>query len=159
MFEKIESLDIVIEMDYPKPAKEIRFQGRTDVWHKRLKPMKKLIGRRGRVMRGIESSHKASWNRQNIIRSLKGNDPYDRWLVEVGREDNQTWSIWVTYEGKMNEEEFAQDEREREERKAKGSQAAKDEALRRKLAVQARNAPVDRSPLSASLRPPTWNGD
>jgi len=150
MFEKVESEDILIEWDYPKPTRVMPLNTRSDIWWRRLNPMRKFPGRRARVARGMDTKN-AGWKRNNIVRSLRNHDPYQKWKVETGKEDDGTVSIWVTYEGKMNEDEYLQEQRERQAR----HEAMKKNMLKNKLA---RQADVGRSALSASLRPPTLRG-
>ncbi len=150
MFEKVESEDILIEWDHPKPAMAMPMT-RSNIWWKRLKPMQKFPGRRARVLRDM-STKEANWKRKNIKIGLKNHDPYQKWKVETGKEDDGTVSVWVTYEGKMNEDEYRQHLRDTAVR----YDAMKKKMLKNKLA---RQQAVGQSTLSASLRPPTVGRD
>ena len=148
MFEKEESEDIIIEWDHPKPERALYMMKKTPIWYKRLKPFLRHPGRRGRIDRGYEKWEAAHIKRNNIVQSLRKHDDHEKWKLETAREDDGTYSIWCTYEGRMNEEEFEQRERTRAAR----YDQMKRQMLRNKMAKQ---SAVARSTLSASLRPPT----
>lgn len=153
MYEIEESGDIDIEWDVPRPVKPIPSWGpRQDVWWKKLSPMKRFPGRRARILRDFQTGEHARGQRSNIIRALLTHDEFDRWKIESGKEDDGTWSIWATYEGRMNESEHA---KWRAERTALGIQI-KTQILRGKLRNREK-AIVERSTLSASLRPPVYS--
>jgi hypothetical protein len=146
MFETVEDF-IEIEWDVPKPAKPIRFNNRTNVWYKKLKSMKQFPGRTARIVKNVESYKKAITLRTNIRRSLNTHDPYERWTLASGKEDDGTWGIWATFEGIMSEDEYQAAQLER----AKRSEKALAQRRRKELIAQTTLA---RSSLSGALRPP-----
>src|SRR5208282_1745573 len=104
-------------------------------------------GRPARIAKKIEDYKKAQVRRTAIKRSLYVNDPYERWTIEAGKEDDGTWGIWATYEGRMTESEYEADQIERRKR----SEEALARNRRRELMKQTTLA---RSALSGTLRPP-----
>ena len=147
MFEKVESEGLLIEWDVPKPATYVYINRRTGIWYKRLKPMMKYPGRRARVDRGKPKWTDAHGIRNNIKRSLTNHDPYERWKIETGKEDDGTYSVWVTYEGRMNEDEYQAAELVRRQK----GEALKKQMLKNKII---RQQDVGRSTLAAAIRPP-----
>src|SRR5271169_4228037 len=106
MFEVEQSFGLTIEWDVPKPQYVPRLNPHANTWFKRLKPLVKHPGRRARVMKRIETGDLARSTKGNIKYSLRRHNAYNRWKIESGREDDGTWSIWVTFDGLMNEDEF-----------------------------------------------------
>lgn len=145
MFESIE--DFELEWDIPKPEKPIRFNNRTNIWYKRLKSMKQFPGRTARIMKGIETYKLGNQRAAGIRRGLHIHDSYDRWTIDCGKEDDGTWGIWATYEGRMTETEHEADELARRKR----SEEALRQRRRRELTKQTTLA---RSAASGALRPP-----
>jgi hypothetical protein len=114
--------------------------------------MMQFPGRPARIVRGLETSKQATGTKSSIIRSLRNHDPYERWTTATGKDDDGTFGVWATYEGRMNEQEFAEYERERTRR----WDIMKKERLRHQLI---RQQEVGRSALAASLRPPVVTED
>lgn len=152
MFEKVESEGIIIEWDHPKPAKVIPFSKKSNVWYKRLKPMMKFPGRQARIARGLDTTKKATGLKSTIMRSLRNSDPYEHWTTRTAKDDDGTFGVWVTYDGRMNEAEYMEYEKARLERY--------DKMMRQRLHNKlVRQQEVGRSTLAASLRPPVVTED
>jgi len=103
---KMESHGIVIEWDFPKPPQAVVWKPNMDNWYRRLAPLKSTPGRRARVCRDLRDIVMARGRAQNIRRSLRDRDPRSKWKVEQGKMDDDTYSIWVTYNGVMSEAEY-----------------------------------------------------
>jgi hypothetical protein len=151
-FEVEESIDILIEWDRPKPEIPLNLRQSEKVWYKRLKPMIRHPGRRARVVRDIESGLKARIVKQNIDRSLWGNDSYQNWKLETAKEDDGTWGLYATYLGRFSEVEHAARVRKREDNGARTKRNMR-------LAKLNKAERLRRSSLAASIRPPIVHPD
>ena len=152
MFEVQDSEDIVIEWDMPRPPKPMRFRHTETVWYKRLKPMMKFPGRTARIARKLDSSYDAAKIKSSIMRSLYNQDPYERWETATAKDDDGTFGVWVTYQGRMSEQEYVLAEKQRLERQDKRNRQLMHNRM-------IRQQEVGRSSLAASLRPPVIDLD
>lgn len=140
----------LIEWDVPIPPRAItlNFNVPEYKWSKRVGAMRLHPGRRARIMRDIRTAKKAQGQKTNIVRSLRDHDKYENWTLNVAKEEKGTWSIFITYEGRLTEVEY-QAKMARSAKRYADNMAA---ARRNKLTRQQQ---LGNSLLSARLRPPT----
>lgn len=140
----------LIEWDVPIPPRAISLNFNTPEykWAKRVGAMRHHPGRRARIMRDIRTSVKAQGQKSNILRSLHNHDKYENWTVNVAKEEKGTWSIFITFEGRLTEQEYQAKMAKTAKRYADNLAAAR----RNKLIKQQR---LGNSLLSANLKPPT----
>jgi hypothetical protein len=146
--EIVESAGILIEFDHPLPPPPVTFPVKEKIWTKRVQPQRHFPGRTARVLRDLPTRKGAVGQGANIMRSLRKADKYEDWTMNVRKEENNTWSIYLTYNGRLNEEEYQQ----RETRRA--AHYARNMAISRRKQLEAAQV-LGHSVLSGSLKPPT----